>query len=48
MNMLTMLNFTKALALTGVCMAGIFFFMLVFWGIIVFLHKKFPAENPKA
>jgi hypothetical protein len=43
-----MFNFTKALALTGVCMAGIFFFMIVFWGIIVFLHKKFPGEDSKA
>ena len=40
--------FFAALMITGVGMAGIFIFMLLFWVIITVLHKKFPGEEKKA
>ena len=37
-------TFYYALKITGLGMSGIFLFMLLFWGIIVLLHKLFPAK----
>jgi len=30
----------------GIGMLGIFFFMVIFWAVIVLLHKLFPGEAP--
>ncbi len=38
-------NFFDALRIMGLGMAGIFVFMLLFWGIIVALHRVFPAKS---
>ena len=34
-----------SLKIMGLGMAGIFIFMLLFWGIIKILHKKFPGKT---
>ena len=39
-----MKTLAQALEITGIGMLGIFLFMLLFWGIIVLLHKLFPVE----
>ena len=36
--------FIASLKIMGLGMAGIFIFMLLFWGIIQILHKKFPGK----
>ncbi len=46
--MLILLNIFNALKITALGMGGIFLFMLIFWAIIVLLHKKFPGEDPQA
>lgn len=38
-------TFYDALMIMGLGMAGIFVFMLLFWGIITALHRMFPVKK---
>ncbi len=39
-------NFYMSLEIMGIGMLGIFFFMVIFWAVIVLLHKFFPGDAP--
>lgn len=39
-------NFYISLEIMGIGMLGIFLFMVIFWAVIVLLHKFFPGNAP--